>query len=82
MLRVGGVLEAAVVGRADADGLVRPPADGTLKPDRAESSPLEDELQAFARNVAGYKVPSWVAIVAELPKTATGKIQRFRLRGG
>jgi benzoate-CoA ligase len=72
------VLEAGVVGRADGSGLVLPHAVVVLKPDATASAV---ELAAFARTrLAGYKVPRSVEIVPELPKTATGKIQRFRLR--
>ena len=76
------VLEAAVVGAEDADGLVKPKAFVVLQPGRAASSELEGELKAFVKErLAPYKYPRWIAVVAELPKTATGKIQRFKLRG-
>jgi benzoate-CoA ligase family protein len=73
------VLEAAVVGHEDKDGLVKPKAFVVL---RAEPTPgLEDELKAFVRDrLAPYKYPRWIEVVRELPKTATGKIQRFKLR--
>ena len=81
LLQHPAVLEAGVVAREDRDGLVRPHAFVALKPGVAAASDLADELRAFARaGLAGYKVPRAVDIVAELPKTATGKIQRFRLR--
>jgi acyl-coenzyme A synthetase/AMP-(fatty) acid ligase len=42
---------------------------------------LEDELKGFVKDkIAPYKYPRWIAFVSELPKTATGKIQRFKLR--
>jgi benzoate-CoA ligase len=73
------VLEAAVVGAADADGLTKPKAFVVLKPG-ADATP--DALRAFAKErLAPFKVPRWIELVAELPKTATGKIQRFKLRG-
>ena len=76
------VLECGVVGREDHDGLVE--ADGVRRPARrdvAASPELATELQQFVRErLAEYKRPRWVEFVAELPKTATGKIQRFRLR--
>jgi benzoate-CoA ligase family protein len=73
------VLEAAVVGHADTDGLVKPKAFVVLK--AAPRDGIADELKAFVKNkLAPYKYPRWVEIVAELPKTATGKIQRFKLR--
>ncbi|MGH7311993.1 MAG: AMP-binding enzyme, partial [Candidatus Rokuibacteriota bacterium] len=76
------VVEAGVVGRPDEDGLVKPEAFVVLKDALAPSAELAAELTAFVRErLAGYKSPRWVWFVAELPKTATGKIQRFRLRG-
>ena len=73
------VLEAAVVARRDADGLIKPmafvvPRDPSRPPDAAA-------LQAHVKAIAGpWKYPRWIEVVAELPKTPTGKIQRFRLR--
>jgi benzoate-CoA ligase len=70
------VLEAAVVGCDDKDGLTKPKAFVVLR-----SEATADELKAFVRDrLAPYKYPRWVEMVTELPKTATGKIQRFRLR--
>jgi 4-hydroxybenzoate-CoA ligase len=75
------VLEAAVVGRRDADGLVKPAAFVVLAGGRAAGSDLAEELKAHVKSrLAPYKYPRWIEFVAELPKTATGKIQRFRLR--
>jgi benzoate-CoA ligase family protein len=75
------VLEAGVVGRRDADGLTRPCASVVLKAGHHAGDALEAELRGFVRSgLAGFKVPRWIEFVAELPKTATGKIQRFRLR--
>ena len=75
------VVEAGVVGREDGDGLIRPQAFVVLDGGRAASPALAEELIAFARaGLAGYKAPRWIEFVDELPKTATGKIQRFRLR--
>jgi benzoate-CoA ligase len=75
------VLEAAVIGRVDHDGLTRTKAFVVLKPDRAGAPPLEDELKAFVKDkLAPFKYPRYVEFLPELPKTATGKIQRFRLR--
>jgi len=74
------VLEAAVVARADAAGLDKPAAYVVLK-DGADVPDVED-LKAFVKGRIGmWKYPRWVEIVDDLPKTATGKIQRFRLRG-
>ncbi|MCR4419304.1 MAG: benzoate-CoA ligase family protein [Clostridia bacterium] len=75
------VLESGVVGVEDRDGLLKPMAFVVLKPGFAASETLADELRAFVRSrLAGYKVPTWIRFVSDLPKTATGKIQRFRLR--
>ena len=77
------VLEAAVVGHPDDEGLIKPRAFVVLK-DKADAGPhLVDELKAFVKErLAPYKYPRWIVFVDELPKTATGKIQRFKLRAG
>jgi len=75
------VLECAVVGHADEAELVKPKAFVVLKVPGQASPALADELKLFVKEkLAPYKYPRWVEFVAELPKTATGKIQRFRLR--
>ncbi|MBS0539174.1 MAG: benzoate-CoA ligase family protein [Proteobacteria bacterium] len=75
------VLEVAVIGQADADALIKPKAVVVLKQEGGGSAALTDELMALCKKtLAPYKYPRWVEYVAELPKTATGKIQRFRLR--
>ena len=75
------VLECGVVGREDHDGLIKPMAFVVLRDAVAASPELGEELQQFVRDrVAEYKRPRWVEFVPELPKTATGKIQRYRLR--
>jgi acyl-coenzyme A synthetase/AMP-(fatty) acid ligase len=75
------VLEAAVIGREDEERLVKPAAFIVLK-DRAAASPaLVDDLKRFVKEkLAPYKYPRWIEFRDELPKTATGKIQRFKLR--
>ena len=76
------VLEAAIIGRRDGDGLTRPHAFCVLKEGAAAGDAVADELRALVKKrLAGYKAPRWVDFVADLPKTATDKIQRFRLRG-
>jgi len=76
------VLEAAVVGAEDADGLTKPFAFVVLHHAVSSSPDLEQELKSHVKTkLAPYKYPRWIAFVADLPKTATGKIQRFRLRG-
>ncbi len=73
-----GVLEAAVIGKQDADGLTKTKAYVVLK---AGQSVGDEELKAFVKErLAPYKYPRFIEFVDELPKTATGKIQRFRLR--
>ena len=72
------VLEAAVIGKEDADGLTKTKAFVVLK-DGAQAD--EATLKAFVKDrLAPYKYPRFIEFVAELPKTATGKIQRFKLR--
>jgi benzoate-CoA ligase family protein len=81
LLEHPAVVEAGVVGRQDDDGLVKPQAFVVLKDGQEPSPALARELAAStASRLAGYKSPRWVEFVADLPKTATGKIQRFRLR--
>jgi len=75
------VLEVAVVGQGDQDGLIKPKAYVVLKSEYQPSAKLQEELQSLVKNkLASYKYPRWIEFVAELPKTVTGKIQRFRLR--
>lgn len=75
------VLECGVVGRMDADELVKPIAFVVLKEGIAPSPSLEAELKEFVKNnLAPYKYPRWIGFTDQLPKTATGKIQRFKLR--
>jgi benzoate-CoA ligase len=72
------VLEAAVIGKEDADGLTKTKAYVVLK---AGQTVDEATLKAFVKDrLAPYKYPRFIEFVAELPKTATGKIQRFKLR--
>jgi benzoate-CoA ligase len=75
------VLECAVVGKQDADGLTKTAAYVVLGKDRQPDELLADELKAFVKGrLAPHKYPRELVFVADLPKTATGKIQRFRLR--
>ena len=81
LIRHSAVLEAAVVGKEDTDRLVKPKAFVVLKEPWKASDELADELKAFVKDkIAPYKYPRWIEFVGELPKTATGKIQRFKLR--
>ena len=75
------VLESAVIGVDDVDGLTRAKAFVVLKDSSLASAALIEELKAFVKSkLAPYKYPRQLEFVAELPKTATGKIQRFKLR--
>ncbi len=76
------VLEAAVVGKADENGLIKPKAYVVLRGDVPQTTELAADLQHHVKSrLAPYKYPRWIEFVPELPKTATGKIQRFKLRG-
>ena len=75
------VLECAVVGHADPKNLIKPKAYVVLKDGHKGSEELIEELKKWALDrLAKFKYPRWVEIVPELPKIATGKIQRFKLR--
>jgi benzoate-CoA ligase family protein len=75
------VLEAAVVARDDEAGLAKPAAYVVLKQEFAPGPRLAGELQDFVgERIGGYKRPRWIEFLHELPKTATGKLQRFKLR--
>jgi benzoate-CoA ligase len=75
------VLEAAVVGAQDEQKLVKPKAYVVLKPGQRQSDSLKAALQQHVKDkLAPYKYPRWIEFLPELPKTATGKIQRFKLR--
>ncbi len=76
----GSVLEAAVVAARDAAGLEKPKAFVVLKTGTGNEV-LSSQLQEHVKNTVGkWKYPRWVEFVDDLPKTATGKIQRFKLR--
>jgi benzoate-CoA ligase family protein len=75
------VLESAVIGVEDDQGLTKPKAFVVLKSGVTGTTTLAEELRNFvAGKLAPYKSPYWVVFLPELPKTATGKIQRFALR--
>jgi benzoate-CoA ligase len=75
------VLEAAVIARDDEAGLAKPAAYVVLKTEFVTNEQLARELQDFvAERIGGYKRPRWIEFLQELPKTATGKLQRFKLR--
>jgi len=75
------VLEAAVIGVPDANGLVKTKAFVVLRPEHQPSDEIRAMLQIYVKeHLAPFKYPRQIQFIAELPKTATGKIQRFRLR--
>ena len=75
------VLEVAVIGKADADNLIKPKAVIVPRQTDIDQAELADELKQFVKDrLAPFKYPRWIEFVEELPKTATGKIQRFKLR--
>jgi len=75
------VLEAAVVGIPDESELIKPKAYVVTKPGVQGSPTLADALKQHVKDrLAPYKYPRWIEFLPELPKTSTGKIQRYRLR--
>jgi benzoate-CoA ligase len=81
LLEHPAVLEVAVTGRPDPNGLTKPCAFAVLKDGYKPSEALAEDLRALVRErLVTYKAPQWVDFVPALPKTPTGKIQRFRLR--
>ena len=80
LLAHADVVECAVIGHADLDGLVKPKAFVVLGVDASRERVSERLVEHCAARMATYKRPRWIEVVVELPKTATGKVQRFRLR--
>jgi len=81
LLSHAAVMECGVVGGEDQDGLVKPKAFVVLKEGFSPSEDLVKEIQLYVKKkIAPYKYPRWIEFIDELPKTATGKIQRFKLR--
>jgi benzoate-CoA ligase len=75
------VLETAVVAKEDEHGLIKPKAYIVLKSGYEPSEELGKEIQAYVKkSIASYKYPRWIEFMKDLPKTATGKIQRYKLR--
>jgi benzoate-CoA ligase len=75
------VLECAVVGKTDTDGLTKTAAYVVLNNEQTGSAALMEELKAFVKaQLTPHKYPREILFVSDLPKTATGKIQRFKLR--
>ena len=81
LVQHAAVLECAVVAREDHDTLVKPAAFVVVRPGHAPTPALANDLLSHVRaTLAEYKRPRWIEFVPELPKTATGKIQRHKLR--
>ena len=81
LLEHEAVLECAVVGEPDSDNLLKPKGFVVLKPGYAPSEALGEELKDFVKkSIAPYKYPRWIEFVDILPRTSTGKIQRYKLR--
>jgi 4-hydroxybenzoate-CoA ligase len=75
------VFEAAVIGKEDADGLTKPKAFIVLKDGYTADEGLFELLRSHVKERAGpWKFPRWIDVRSDLPRTATGKIQRFKLR--
>jgi 4-hydroxybenzoate-CoA ligase len=74
------VLEAAVVPEADPEGLLKPKAFVVLRADASRDGLQEALKEHVKQKIGPWKYPRWIAVVDSLPKTATGKIQRFKLR--
>jgi benzoate-CoA ligase family protein len=76
------VVEAAVIGAPDENGLIKPMGFCVLRDVALAGAALETELIGFVKGrLAPFKYPRWIKFIDELPKTASGKIQRFKLRG-
>jgi benzoate-CoA ligase len=81
LMEHAAVLECGVVGAKDKDELTKPKAFVILKQGQVAGDALGEELKAFVKGrIAPYKYPRWIEFVTELPKTSTGKIQRYKLR--
>ena len=81
LIEHSSVLEAAVVGRPDEYELIKPEAFVVLNdPANAGDALAQDLLEHCKDGLARYKYPRWINFVEDLPKTATGKIQRYKLR--
>ena len=81
LMRHPAVFEAAVVGRQDEQGLVKPECFLVINEGYSRNQELKDEIKSHVKNtLAPYKYPRWINFVEALPKTATGKIRRYMLR--
>ncbi|HWX54765.1 MAG TPA: benzoate-CoA ligase family protein [Verrucomicrobiae bacterium] len=83
LLEHPAVQEAAVIGRNDSNQLLKPAAYVVLKKGETPKPAMAEEIKRHvASKLAPHKCPQWIEFVSELPKTATGKIQRYKLRQG
>jgi benzoate-CoA ligase family protein len=83
LLEHPAVQEAAVIGVSDGNQLIKPAAYVVLKSGTNGTSQVSEEIKKLlASKLAAHKCPQWIEFVLELPKTATGKIQRYKLRQG
>src|SRR5581483_3760017 len=81
LLKHRAVREVAVVGREDEHDLMKPMAYVVLRETVTAREELKQEIATFAKtHLPNYKCPRWIEFVSTLPRTATGKIQRFKLR--
>ena len=81
MIAHPAIREAAVIARDDENGLTKPAAYVVVNDKFRASKQLTHELQDWvAERIGAYKRPRWIEFLPELPKTATGKLQRFKLR--
>lgn len=81
LIKHEAILEAAVVGAVDENELIKPKAFIVLNQGVTGGDALKAELKEFVKaNLAPHKYPRWFEFIEDLPKTATGKIQRFKLR--
>jgi benzoate-CoA ligase len=81
LLEHPAVMECAVVCHRDEENLLKPKAFVVLRDDFEDTDELASEMQTFVKeNIAPYKYPRWIEFMERLPKTATGKIQRYKLR--
>jgi benzoate-CoA ligase len=81
LLQHEAVMECAVIGHDDGDGLVKPKAFVVLREGHEPDQTLADEIKQFVKsNIAGYKYPRWIEFAESLPKNDRGKIDRKLLK--
>jgi benzoate-CoA ligase len=83
LLQHQAVLECAIVGHDDGDGLVKPKAFIVLREGRTPTNELEQHIKDFVKSkIAPYKYPRWIEFLPALPKNDRGKIDRKKLKSG